>query len=150
MAVTAFWYPRAIIELFNADVDFIADDLRMLLATSSYTPNQASHDRYDDISGEVANGNGYTTGGAALSGKSVAQSSMTVSFTHNNVQWTATGAGFTARYAITYNNTPAAAADKQLLWYVNFGQNESASGGGTFTVQTNSNGAARITVTQDV
>jgi hypothetical protein len=28
---------------------------------------------------------------------------------------------------------------------VDFGQNESASGGGTFTVQTNSNGAARIT-----
>jgi hypothetical protein len=145
MAVTAYWYTRALIALFNGTVNVTNDDIRMTLHTASYTPNQNTHDFVDDLTNEVANGNGYTTGGITVTGKAVNQSSNIVSFTHNNVQWTTSGAGFTARYAVTSDRTPATPATQPLLWYVDFGQNESASGGGTFTVQTNSNGAARIT-----
>ncbi len=143
---TAYWYTRAFIHFFGGGINYGADDIRMQLHTNAYTPNQNTHEFRSDLTNEVANGNGYTTGGLAVAGKAVNQSSNIVSLTHNNVQWTSSGAGFTARHAVTYNNTPANDTARQLLWYMTFDQDETASGGGTFTIQTNASGAARVTV----
>ena len=38
------------------------------MLTSSYSPDRDAHDYQNDLTNEVANGNGYTTGGATLAG----------------------------------------------------------------------------------
>lgn len=68
---TAKFYGKAFLAVFNKEIDFAADTLKMQLHTSSYTPDLLAHDYHDDLTNEVANGNGYTTGGATLANASI-------------------------------------------------------------------------------
>jgi hypothetical protein len=113
-------------------VDWDADTIKCGLATSSYTPDQDAHDFYNDITNEVANGNGYTTGGVALTTSAPAydSASNTLRLDASDAQWTS--ASFTARYAFVYKDT-GSAATSPLLGYVDFGGDETVSSG-TFTI----------------
>ena len=61
-------YGPFIDHLAQKRVDLDTDVLKGILLTSSYTPNLTAHDFQNDLTNEVANGNGYTTGGATLAG----------------------------------------------------------------------------------
>lgn len=145
MAVTAYWYANAFLAAFDKEIDFLADDINAQLHTSSYTPNQDSHDYEDDLTNEVANGNGYTTGGVALNSKTNVANANVITFDSADPQWTATGAGFTADKVVYVDKTPASAAANPLLWWMDFDGDQTASGGGTFTIQHNASGIATIT-----
>lgn len=134
MAVTAYWYANAFEAAFDKEIDFLADTIKVQLHTSTYAPNQDTHDYADDLTNEVANANGYTTGGETLGTKTHDNTLNVSEFDGANTQWTSSGAGFTARYAVTLDTTPGTAATNPLMWYMNFGQDETASGGGTFTI----------------
>lgn len=55
---------------------------------------------------DLATAGGYTAGGATAATSSAAQSGGTYKLVLGSpAQWTATGAGFTYRYAILYNST---------------------------------------------
>ncbi len=69
MAVTTHWYRRAGLAALNKEIDWLSDTIKVSLHTSSYTPNLDTHDYADDLTNEVANGDGYTTGGATLASK---------------------------------------------------------------------------------
>lgn len=88
MAVTSNWYRKADIAAYNKEIDFADDTIKILLCTSSYTPNLDTHDYHSDLTNEVANGNGYTTGGATLASK-------TMTYTAAN-SWSPTWAAATA------------------------------------------------------
>jgi hypothetical protein len=100
-----------------------SDDLKVYLSNAA--PNQATHTAYDGVTGttgpaEIANGNGYVTGG-----KSCAITSSSVAAGVNKLvladpaTWTGTGAGFGPfRYAVLYNNT---ATGKNLLGWWDYG-----------------------------
>lgn len=62
---------------------------------------------YGAITNEVANGNGYTTGGATAASPVVSGGGATgtITFDTANVSWTGSGAGFTARAAVCYDST---------------------------------------------
>lgn len=79
-------------------------NFRLALVSSAWTPNDASDELWSAASGaELANGNGYTTGGIALTGVSLTQSGGTVKFTSNPAVWTASGSGIPAwRRAVLY------------------------------------------------
>jgi len=85
----------------DGTIDLDAGDafFAVILLTSSYTP-ALTHDAYSDVSAnEVANGNGYTTGGVTPSSTTWTNSSGTVTFDSDNPSWTASGGSITARYA---------------------------------------------------
>jgi hypothetical protein len=147
MAVTAFWYVNAFEAAFDKEIDFLADDMRVQLHTSAYTPNQDTHDYQDDLTDEVANANGYTTGGEALGTKTHDNTLNVSTFDAANTVWTSSGAGFTARKNVVLDATPGTAGTNPLLWWQDFGQDETASGGGTFTIAWNAAGIATITPT---
>lgn len=93
--------------------------IKVMLVSSSYVPSQ-SHQYKSDVSNEV-NGTGYTAGGEPLAGKSVSQSQNVIYLKGSNVSWPTMG--FTApRYAIIYDSTNAADADRLLLGYVDLGR----------------------------
>jgi hypothetical protein len=83
---------------------------------------------------EVANGNGYTTGGISVGTITGAQTSGTFKLTGGtDPVWTASGAGFTARYAVLYNDTPTSPADPLIGWW-DYGSSVTLAAGETFTV----------------
>ena len=87
--------------------DLVSANLRLALVTSAYTPNVTAtgHSLWSDVSAnEVANGNGYTTGGVALTG-TVAATAGNDGFklSSGNAAWTGTSTGVPAhRYAVMY------------------------------------------------
>ncbi len=77
--------------------------------------NTLTNDVYGDLTSEHANANGYTTGGVAITGVTWSESSGTVTFDCDNVQWTASGGSITARYVVIYKNATVNSVIKPLL-----------------------------------
>lgn len=94
----------------------------------------ATNHLYGDISGtELANGNGYTTGGIA-SAMSDSSTTGTEKVLATNVTWTGSGAGTGAfRYVVIYDNTPTVPLKPLVCWF-DFGSSISLGVGDTFTV----------------
>jgi hypothetical protein len=85
-----------------------AANFKMALLTSSYTPANSTDEVFADVSAnEIANGNGYTSGGVALTGVALTQTSGTVKFTSNPATWTASVGSIPAwrRAVIYYSGT---------------------------------------------
>jgi hypothetical protein len=93
---------------------------------------------------EVANGNGYTTGGVALTGISLTQTTGTVTFTSAAVSWSS--ATFDAKYIVVYSNT---ATNKDILGYMDLNVASTTAvvspSNGTLTVTWNASGMFTIT-----
>lgn len=121
----------------------VGDTYKVLLATSA-TFSAANTTLAGITYTEVANGNGYTTGGATLS--NVAVTTVTTNdakFDADDVTWTASGGAITASYAILYNSTDANSPPVALI---DFGGSESAGDGTDFKIIWNSNGIFTFTV----
>lgn len=117
-------------ELFVAEHDFTAStghQFNVALYTNSATLG-ASTTAYSGTN-EVANGNGYTTGGAALTSSTPTTSGTTVILDFADVQWTS--ATFTARGMLIYNADHASDA-AVAVW--DFGSDQTVTAG-TFTIQ---------------
>lgn len=144
MAVTAKWFGNAFLKMLNKEIDWDSDTIKVSLHTSAYTPDQDAHDYQNDLTNEVANGNGYTTGGATLANKTITYTGATnvVKLDADDVSWAAST--ITARYAVIYDASPGTAATNPLLGYIDFGQ-DIVSTGGAFTVTWDSAGILTIT-----
>lgn len=91
----------------DSTIDLDGHTFKMALFTSSSNANTLTNNLLGDLSNQVANGNGYTTGGITLTNVTWNNSSGTVTFDCDNVQWVASGSGITARYAVIYDDTAA-------------------------------------------
>lgn len=79
---------------------------------------------------EVANGNGYTTGGNAASVTSASQTGGTFTLVLGSpAVWTASGAGFSFRYAILTDSTTST-----NVAYWDYGASQAVASGETVTV----------------
>jgi hypothetical protein len=139
MAIT-----QAMCTQFKKDVmlglhDLDSDTIKIALYTSS-----ASLDATTDIyttSNEVANGNGYTTGGVTLANASVIENGTSGCFDADNPEWTS--ASFTARGALIYNDTDG----DRAIAVLDFGGDFTVSSGTfrvVFPAQTANNAIIRI------
>ena len=88
--------------------DLVGATVKMALVTSSYTPDAAynGHDEWADVSAnEIANGNGYSTGGITLT-NSVTGITGGFKFSTTSpspIRWTASGGDIpTWKYAVMY------------------------------------------------
>ena len=145
MAVTAKLYGKFFSSLTNKEIDLNSDTIKVALCTSSYTPDQDAHDYYNDLTNEVANGNGYTTGGATLGTPTFTYTgaSNTFTFDGDDVSWSSST--ITARYAIIYDSTPGSGATNPLICYVDFGADVSSTAS-TFSITWNASGIFTTTV----
>lgn len=138
--------------MLNKEIDFLTDNIAVILTdTTPYVPNQDTHDFGNDITNEVAEANGYLQGldgtGENLASKTHSNTLNVSTLDAADTVWTATGAGFSARIAVLVDVATAVAATDPLLCWTDFGQTETASGGGTFTIAWNASGIATITPT---
>lgn len=125
-------YNRFLANLMNKEVDLEADVIKVQLHTSSYTP-AATHNVKSDLTNEVANGNGYTTGGATLANKSVTQGATTY-LDADDTTWSSSS--ITARYAVLVDDT---LTNDDLICCFDFGQDYTSTNG-NFTIQWNASG----------
>jgi len=139
---SALWYGNAPLKAFNKEIDWDTDTIKVMLCTSSYTPNQDTH-IYKDVSitNEVT-GTGYVAGGATLTNKTIGYTAATnvTKLDADDVTWA--NSTITARYAVIYDDTPA--ANKPLLGYVDF-ISDQVSTAGPFTIEWNTGGILAIT-----
>jgi hypothetical protein len=137
-------YGQFIGKALNKEIDWDSDDIRVMLVSSAYSPNQDTHDYLDDVQGNEVSGSGYTAGGAALTSKTLTYDASTNTITLDAADVTWATSTVTARYAIVYNNTGASAAAKPLIAYVDFVSDQSSTAG-NFTVVWDSAGIVRLT-----
>ena len=125
LTYTSFYY-----DICTGAVDLDTDTFKMLLVTSSYTPDKI-HDKRNDITNEVS-GTGYTAGGNAVT-VTVAQdntnSRVTIDFTVTS--WTSST--ITARGGVIYKSRGGASSADELVCYLDFGDDVTSSAG-TFAV----------------
>jgi hypothetical protein len=113
----------------NGGVNLSSDTLKVMLTN---TAPVATNTTYSSISGnELASGNGYTTGGAAVSVSSSTQTSGTYKLVASlaSPTWTATGSMGPFRYAVIYDVTTGV-----LIGWWDYGSNLTLSSTNTFTV----------------
>lgn len=137
MSVTGKAYGLAQQSLANKEIDWDTDTIKVMLCSSSYTPNQDTHRYKSDVTNEIT-GTGYTAGGTTLTSKTVTYSSSghTVTLSAASPSWTT--ASFTARYAVFYSST-GTDSTSALIGYWDFGGDSTVTGG-TFTLNAPSSG----------
>ena len=79
---------------------------------------------------QIANGNGYTTGGSTTTQSSSAQTSGTYKLVCGDVVFTATGSMGPFRYSVLYNDT---ATNDELIGWWDYGSAVTLATGETFT-----------------
>ena len=126
----------------NGSIDLDTDTIKVALVTSSYTPNQDTHDNFDDVTNEVT-GTGYTAGGASLANKAVTADTTDNEgvFDADDVTWSSST--ITARGAVVYKST-GTASTSPLICYLDFGSDQTSSSG-NFTITWNSEGIVNLT-----
>lgn len=115
----------------NGAVNLGADTVKFLLTNTAPTSSNAV---YGDISAnELANGNGYTTGGATASLTSSTQTAGTYKYIASlaSPTWTATGSMGPFRYVAAYDSS---ASTKVLIGWWDYGSSLTLSATNTFTV----------------
>lgn len=129
-------------KIMDGSIDLDTDTIKVALVTSSYTVSQDDHEDYADITNEVPNGDGYTTGGATLASAAVTKDNADNEgvFDANDVTWAAST--ITARGAIIYKYD-ATAGLAWFICYIDFGSDQSSSSG-NFTISWNAEGIINL------
>lgn len=147
MAVSAKLYTNAMKAFMTGAVTWKASGgstIKCALVADTYTPNQDTHDNWDDVSSHEVSGTGYTTGGATLtlSDPTVDTATNEIGMDATDVQWT--NSTIIARYAVIYfaSGTPSTST---LIGYVDFGEDMSSSSG-TFSIVWAATGVFKVTV----
>jgi hypothetical protein len=139
---TSKLYGQAMAAAWNKEIDWDSDDIKVMLTTSAYSPNQDSHKYLSDVTNE-ATGTGYTTGGQALTSKTVTYDATTNTVVLDAADVTWASSTITARYAVVYDNSGATAGSKALIGYVDL-VSDQASNNGNFTVVWDATGILRL------
>ena len=124
------------------DVDFENDSFKMALAASTYTPNFDTHDQYADLTNEIPNGSGYTTGGNVMTGETFTISSGTLVLDATDTAWTSSTFS-SVRQRMMYDDT---LTGDPLILNTDFGSDHSVTSG-TLTVQESASGLATLDYT---
>ena len=128
-------------EIANGGVDLDTDTIKVLLVTSTFTPNVDTHQVLSDVTNEVV-GTGYTAGGAALANKTVTQDNTNdrCVFDADDTTWATST--ITARAAILYKDT-GTPSTSTLICYKDF-TTDKTSTAGPFTIQWDATGILRF------
>jgi len=117
--------------------------MALFLSTSDANTLTNVNALYGDLTNEHANGNGYTTGGEAITGVTWTESSGTITFDCDNVVWTASGGSIVSRFAVIYQNATLNGAVKPLLCVCLLDTtpaDTTATSGNTLTIAINASG----------
>ena len=102
--------------------DLNTNTIKVVLVSSSQNVSASDPNTYTSISGQLANGNGYTTGGETLASVTVTQVSSSGVVDFADVSWS--DATFSANGCIIYNDSHSS---KSVIAVYDFGGEKSAT-----------------------
>lgn len=114
-------YDTAKLKIGDGTIDLDTHTFKCALFLSTSNCDTLTHDELGDLTNQVANGCGYTTGGATLTSVTWVNTSGTVKFTSGQITWTSVICPITARYAVIYDDT---AANDPLLCICRLGSSD--------------------------
>lgn len=129
-------------KIMDGSIDLDTDTIKVALVTSSYTPNQDTHDFFDDVTNEVS-GTGYTAGGGSLASKAVTVDTTDNEGVFDAADLTWSTSTITARGAVIYKST-GVSSTSALICYLDFSTDQTSSAG-DFTISWNSEGIINLT-----
>ncbi len=132
MAGTWKWYGEGLLAVLNGTVDLNTDTFKIMLTTSTYTPNQDTHNFRDDVTNEVGASGTYAAGGGAVT-LTTSYDTATNEVRVNMSDVSFTSATITARTAVLYKSRGGAASADELVMYISFGGAVSSTAG-TFSL----------------
>ena len=144
MAVTGKLFGLVFSSLWNKELDFDSDEIKVSLHTATYVPDQDTHQYRSSLSNEIV-GTGYTAGGAALASKTVTYTAGTNKHVLDAADVSWPSSTITARTAVVYDNTPATDATRPLICYQQ-SDADIISTGGTWSLVWAAAGILEITV----
>jgi hypothetical protein len=129
MAATIKVYGKAGAHFAAKDIDWVADTIKLSLHTSTYAVNQATDEFFSGVTNELAGTGGYTSGGVALTSKSLSYDSATREerFIAANFSIAALTPSAPFRYGVVRKDT-GVAGTSILLCYINFGADQDPAG----------------------
>jgi hypothetical protein len=127
------WYGKGLLALANGDIAFDTDTFKVMLATSSYTPNQDTDQFRSSVTANEITGTGYTAGGQTLAGVATSYDATTneVRILWTDSAWTT--ASFTARIAVIYKSRGGADTADELVAYLDMVSDQTVTAS-TFTL----------------
>lgn len=141
---TGVVFHEAMNNIGNGAIDLDSHTFKAVLTNTA--PSQANDDELADIT-QIANGNGYTTGGVTLSSVTWAETGAGTGiwqFSCADFSWTASGGNIADfRYVVIYSDTST--GDK-LFFYLDYGAAVTVTSGNSFTVDVQAAGLVRFTV----
>lgn len=131
--MASFLYTSFLRDMANGDVVCDTDTFKMMLCTSSYTPNK-DHAKRSDITNETS-GTGYTAGGAACTVTvTLNTASDRIEISISEPTWPT--ASFSAAYGVVYKTRGGASSADELVALLDFGGTITATGGTFATNET--------------
>lgn len=126
--------------LGDGTIDLDSHTFKAVLSNTA--PNAQNNTVLANIT-QIANGNGYTTGGATLTSVTWAETGSGTGiwrWTAADFSWTASGGAIaTFRYIVVYDDTPTSPADP-LVGYWDYGAALDITSSNSFTVDIQTNG----------
>jgi|SRR5579872_5046393 len=123
-------FNKTVLSFGTAGFNFSSDSINVGLSNTA--PNATNNQNWSDIT-EIAAGNGYSAGGAAVGSVSWTQTGGVATLAGNAVTWTASGGSIGPfQYAVLYDAT----SGKLLGWW-DYGSALTITSGNSFTVKPN-------------
>lgn len=115
--------------VLDGTIDLVNDTIKMMIVTSSYTPNVDSHNFIDDVStNEVSASGTYSAGGVTLASKTTTQDDTDNEGVFDFTDPSVTTATITGRYVVFYKDT-GTPGTSPLICYDDLGSNQSSTNG---------------------
>lgn len=129
MAITVTGFGQGFLAALKAGTDFDAATYKMQLHTSTFTPDVDTMDFANDLTNEVANGSGYTTGGVTLGSLALTYDSASdqIRWDFADPSWTFS-ASVSWRYAVVLIDTAGASSTDPLMFLLDWGTTQTVSG----------------------
>ena len=142
---TGVVFHEAMFNIGNGAIDLDSHTFKAVLSNTA--PVQGTDDELADIT-QIAGTNGYTTGGVTLTSVAWLESGAGTGiwvWSSADFSWTASGGNIPDfRYVAIYSDTST--GDK-LVMYFDYGGTVQITNGNSFTVDVQTNGLVRFTVT---
>jgi hypothetical protein len=130
----------------SAPIVWSSATIKTSLHTATFTPNQDTHDFFDDATNEVGASGTYVAGGLTLGSKSSSYDTATDQVRLDAADFSATGTTITARRAVVYGDTGGASTTDPVIGWVDFGADVSTTNG-TFAITWDATGIVVYDVT---
>ena len=126
-------YNSTHVDLMKGNINFEADNIKVMVVTSAYVPNQDTHTKRSHVTNEVT-GAGYTAGGVSLTGKTVTQDNTANKGVFDADDAVIPSVTISGSGAVIYKSRGGAASADELIGYIDFGEVKTSTNG-NFAIQ---------------